>query len=487
MAYKKDQESQHPYVLRYHMYYAHNGHLDHSSRSTGQLLFNLAMVRLSVHGLDAQELCTVECEQGATGRQLKEAIEEATAWQELVCTQNLAIGTEVLSDNEVLSHLVDGTEVTLTRRPAPEKLLVTPTTGEQRKSLALALRHFENSAVLVEVPMHGYVFGLPCQEDSVKALYKDIANGVEEDEVHFKPLDPSSWRSCLPWDQMGIPFQEILAVLSLQSHCMLIGDGLSMAFGCVLLLDGSLVAFATFLDEADNYVNYGTSCVCASASADTCEELWSKYRGFMNCLASPLSEAWKVPREGKATDPMPPVKVRVMQDIMWGMDGENLQERGWPGRFDPARQGLHLPATPYTPKMPLWLKEAFRELTPSCDAFRRACDQVQQSCGPEEAKGGGRGRGKGKGKGYSSGPCRRSFGEAWAMLREKLHGQDPGRMELLEPVLTALAGAEPPDSISYDISELSRKHMANLETDVVFGPGQTWIDCSSPPRSTRGT
>ena len=82
------------------------------------------MVRLCVQGLDGQEICTVECEHGARGRQLKEAIEEATAWRELVCTQSLAIGMKVISDEEVLSdsHL-DGTSVTLSRRPAPEKLL----------------------------------------------------------------------------------------------------------------------------------------------------------------------------------------------------------------------------------------------------------------------------------------------------------------------------------------------------------------------------
>ena len=374
-----------------------------------------------------------------------------------------------------------------------------------RKSLALALRHFESAAVLVEVPMHGYVFGIPCQESQLKALYNFIANGVEEDEVHFKALDPSSWRSCLPWDHMGIPFQEILAVLSLQSHCMLIGDGLSTAFGCVLLLDGSLVAFATFLDEADGHVNYGVSCVCARDSADTCEELWKRYPAFMNCLASPLSEAWAVPASAraKATAAMPPVKVRVMHDAdsVWGV---NLEERGWPLRFRPGRSGLpNLPATAYTPKMPEWLENAFLKILPSCQAFRMACDEVQMSCGPEWEAKGGRGRGKGgegKGKGKDLGPCRRSFGEACAMLRAKLQDQGGGGgkggksgkgygrglgpcdMELLDPVLRSLADKEPSDSISYDLAILSRKLMSTMQTDCVFGPGQIEIDCSNPPR-----
>ena len=253
------------------------------------LVLESAMVRLSVHGLDAQELCKVECEKGVLGRQLKEAIEEATAWQELVCTQSLAIGGQLIADHEPLSDVADGASITLTRRPLPEKVLQA-VPGEQRKSLALALRHFDTSAVLVQVPMHGYAFGIPCQEDKAKALYKDMAQGVEEDEVQFLDLDASSWQSVLPWDEMGVPFQEILAVLSLQSDCMLIGDGLSEASGCVLLLDGSLVAFAAFLDEADSRVNYSSSCVCARDSAKTCEELWKKYPGFMilSCSVAPF-------------------------------------------------------------------------------------------------------------------------------------------------------------------------------------------------------
>ena len=103
--------------------------------------------------------------------------------------------------------------------------------------------------MLVQVPVHGFAFGIPCQEDKAKALYKDIAQGVEEDEVQFRALDPSRWRCCLPWDEMGIGYSlsrylgGTVPAVRLHVDC----DGLSSAFGCDLLLDGSLVAFAASL------------------------------------------------------------------------------------------------------------------------------------------------------------------------------------------------------------------------------------------------
>jgi hypothetical protein len=58
------------------------------------------MVNVKVHTLE-DELCSVEVEAGCTGRQLKEAIEEATNWVELVCTQCLALGVNAMRDDEV--------------------------------------------------------------------------------------------------------------------------------------------------------------------------------------------------------------------------------------------------------------------------------------------------------------------------------------------------------------------------------------------------
>ena len=50
--------------------------------------------------LDSELLCSVEIEPGCTGRQLKEAIEEATEWMDLVCTQTLVLGVNTILDDE---------------------------------------------------------------------------------------------------------------------------------------------------------------------------------------------------------------------------------------------------------------------------------------------------------------------------------------------------------------------------------------------------
>ena len=55
---------------------------------------------VKVHTLE-DELYSVEVEVGCTGRHLKEAIEEATNWVELVCTQCLALGVNAIFDDEV--------------------------------------------------------------------------------------------------------------------------------------------------------------------------------------------------------------------------------------------------------------------------------------------------------------------------------------------------------------------------------------------------
>eukprot|EP00438_Fugacium_kawagutii_P007898 Skav203680 [mRNA] locus=scaffold259:96567:96761:+ [translate_table: standard] len=58
------------------------------------------MVKVKVYTLET-ELCSVEVEPGCTGRQLKEAIEEATHYTELICTQCLALGLHAIRDDEV--------------------------------------------------------------------------------------------------------------------------------------------------------------------------------------------------------------------------------------------------------------------------------------------------------------------------------------------------------------------------------------------------
>lgn len=63
--------------------------------------FVQVMVKVNVLTLDSELLCSVEIEPGCTGRQLKEAIEEATEWMDLVCTQTLVLGVNTILDDEV--------------------------------------------------------------------------------------------------------------------------------------------------------------------------------------------------------------------------------------------------------------------------------------------------------------------------------------------------------------------------------------------------
>ena len=70
------------------------------------------------------------------GRQLKEAIGKASSWQELVCTQSLAIGQVVL-DDQPLPDLAAGASISLTRRPLPEKVLAEAAEGAGAGDAAL--------------------------------------------------------------------------------------------------------------------------------------------------------------------------------------------------------------------------------------------------------------------------------------------------------------------------------------------------------------
>ena len=78
----------------------------------------------------------------------------------------------------------------------------------------------------------------------------------------------------------GVATDDIIAVLALQSTCMLIGDGHSSAAAVLLLKDGRLLAATAFIDEASGLVNYGSIIVSATFYADTCEMLFDALPSF---------------------------------------------------------------------------------------------------------------------------------------------------------------------------------------------------------------
>lgn len=71
----------------------------------------------------------------------------------------------------------------------------------------------------------------------------------------------------------GVAPDEILAVLALQSHLMIIGDGVSFAAAVLLLRDGRLLALTALIDEATRLSNFQTMITSATFYADTCEAL----------------------------------------------------------------------------------------------------------------------------------------------------------------------------------------------------------------------
>lgn len=73
--------------------------------------------------------------------------------------------------------------VMVTRRPLPAKIFYRPV-GEaketQQKALALAMRRFASSPVVLEVPWHGLVFGTGQEE--VQAIYLEKFEHLRQDQ-----------------------------------------------------------------------------------------------------------------------------------------------------------------------------------------------------------------------------------------------------------------------------------------------------------------
>ena len=97
---------------------------------------------LDVYALD-KHLCRIKTEPGWTGRELKEAIEEETGWDDLVCTQQLAVGSTLIShDVQMDSVLTGDADASMARLPEPANIQAF--TGD-RKALGLAMRPLEIS------------------------------------------------------------------------------------------------------------------------------------------------------------------------------------------------------------------------------------------------------------------------------------------------------------------------------------------------------
>eukprot|EP00438_Fugacium_kawagutii_P035878 Skav204680 [mRNA] locus=scaffold1284:85078:86562:- [translate_table: standard] len=258
-------------------------------------------MQLEVYAL-SEHLCTVRCEQDWTGRQLKEAIEEATNYKELAGSQQLAVGTSFLFDSDVLRDL-EGSHVTLTRRPCPK---VRQLPQGDLQPIAASLRQFHKSPVLVWVITKGYVFnGNPdAWNDTEEVLKKvrldlegemDSDHGADLDELPHRPLDFEMMDDFVPWNALaGISPHDIAAVLALQACYMWIGDGRSTVAALLLMKDNTLVAFFANISEASSSCEFGDATLTSVERGKTWEELKSKFPPeFLDALVKPISD-WPI-------------------------------------------------------------------------------------------------------------------------------------------------------------------------------------------------
>eukprot|EP00438_Fugacium_kawagutii_P007899 Skav203681 [mRNA] locus=scaffold259:98851:100235:+ [translate_table: standard] len=275
---------------------------------------------------------------------------------------------------------------------------------------------------------------------------------------------------------------QISAVLALQSHLMIIGDGVSFAAAVLLLRDGRLLALTALIDEATRLSNFQTMITSATLYADTCEALFDALPSFAQAMCSQASQDWLKPNEtieepGHLTSPWV-VKVHVMDLDGWTCGW-------WPrgeDRFSPARDGLpNMPFRQFIPQVPEKFRKAFFNLLGPRSAVSRATNEVEQICRPSK------GKGRGGRKGYksdSSKECLVPFSEAISRFKaglatsldadsESTKVTFAKSLEQLEPYLKELEAMKPPETLDYDFMKLVNTCLKSWETDLVFGAGKT--------------
>lgn len=450
------------------------------------------MVLVRVHTLE-DELCSVEVEAGCMGRQLKEAIEEATNWVELVCTQCLALGVSAIRDDQVVDFNGEETVfVMMTRQPLPAKIFYRPV-GEaketQQKALALAMRRFASSPVVLEVPWHGLVFGTGQEE--VEAIYSEQTERLRQEnpgkDMNFehRALDWERFECCLPWKYVaGVATDDIIAVLALQSTCMLIGDGHSSAAAVLLLKDGRLLAATAFIDEASGLVNYGSIIVSATFYADTCEMLFDALPSFAQAMSEPMTRDWLKESDGDAREMekfLHPWSVQVhAADLHSWTVGWWPREEDSVDRFEVGKEGLpNMPLMQFKPAFPQSLLKPLCDLRDIRQALQASLHEVLSTCCTSKGKGKG-GRGKGK---DADAKDQRPFSEAISLFKAKLAEKlselaltQEKEVKSLDPYLDKLEQTGPPESIDYDFQTRFSTCFHTWETDVVFGFGRTSVE-----------
>lgn len=121
------------------------------------------------------------------------------SWEKLgqhSATKHICARNNCHSDDQVLAF-GDDTVVTMTRQPAPGKIFQLPSRESpetQRKSLALAMRRFAQSPVVLEAPFYACVYGNG-QEDffSFFSAVLFFVLLLERQKLDWSHFDASVW------------------------------------------------------------------------------------------------------------------------------------------------------------------------------------------------------------------------------------------------------------------------------------------------------
>ncbi|CAK9066260.1 Chaperone protein dnaJ 2, partial [Durusdinium trenchii] len=285
-------------------------------------------IELEVYAL-SERLCKVSCDAAWTGRQLKEAIEEATDYRELIGSQHLAIGTRFLTDDEVIGDLESAPCITLTRRPGLSKLLQPLEELPESvtaKSVALALRQFDRSPLIVWIITKGFIFdcnpegsdGWNATDTVVHEIMGELAQkyGDDADEegpvLEHKHLSFEMLEDFVPWKSLcDITQADIAMVLALQASYMWIGDGQSAVGALLLLKDGRYLCLCAHIGEAVGSCEYDSFVGSYTKTADSLEELRALVPAdFWEALQMPIS-AWRSPPKTSLGTALPPGGVNL--------------------------------------------------------------------------------------------------------------------------------------------------------------------------------
>ncbi|CAJ1382535.1 unnamed protein product [Effrenium voratum] len=344
-------------------------------------------MELPVYNLE-KFICYVRCEGEWSGRRLKEAIEEASEWKELVCTQMLAIGHTFIQDDQGFAELlVEGATVSLTRRPWPLKVL---RPAEDAKAFACALRAFE-CPVLLEIMSRG---PLIFSADPEGRLQGDSGASSDEDDGPMIKLETIAMNrqmleSWIPWEAFGVAPSQIAVVLALQATFHWVGDGLDHLAALLLLTDGTLLAVAGRLEEAARDISYDNRITFSSHSAKTAEQMWKELPNFTNSLFGPVTRRLEWSREEAARHEVPigPPQVAVQVVTPAWTTAEHLTK--WEeenGMIVRGRGEARFPARPWCRFVgcdhPAFA--AMAEIREVEDSWRRAASRVSRDLPIEE-------------------------------------------------------------------------------------------------------